>query len=105
MNHEPLFDVSDDITAYITNEEGYDVALLQRVLEKSPVGEPRITDADWQSLVSLINAAPVLLDELRRCVKVLQGVVHDTLGDEAGRNAVCATFAISAMAAIDKATK
>jgi hypothetical protein len=47
----------------------------------------------------------VLLDELRRCVKVLQGVVNDTLGDEAGRNAVCATFAISAMTAIDKATK
>jgi hypothetical protein len=105
MNHEPLIDVYDDITAYITNEDGFDVALLERVLEKNPCGEPRLTDDEWQSLVNLVNAAPALLDELQRCVKVLQGVVHDTLGDEAGRNAVCATFAISAMAAIDKATK
>ena len=53
----------------------------------------------------LIAAAPDLLQELKSCVKVLQGVVNDTLGDKTGRDAVCATFALSAMEAIDKATK
>lgn len=65
MNHEPLIDEANNAAAFITNEEGYDVAVLQRVLEKSPVGEPRITDADWQSLVGLINAAPALLSKLK----------------------------------------
>ena len=53
----------------------------------------------------LIAAAPDLLRELEGCVKVLQGVVNDTLGDKTGRAAVCAAFALSAMGAIDKATK
>jgi len=71
------------------------------------LGDPPnpVTEEEADRQAKLIAAAPALLDELQRCVKVLQGVVNDTLGDKTGRDAVCATFAISAMAAIDKATK
>ena len=96
MNHEPLIDEADNAAAFITNEEGYDVAVLQRVLEKSPVGEPRITDADWQSLVSLINAAPDMLEALR----YIAGL--DTSQDASP--AQCSAVLV-AMEAIDKATK
>ena len=96
MNHEPLIDEANNAAAFITNEEGYDVALLQRVLEKSPVGEPRITDADWQSLVSLINAAPAMLEALR----YIAGL--DTSQDASP--AQCSAVAV-AMEAIDKSTK
>lgn len=96
MNHEPLIDEADNAAAFITNEEGYDVALLQRVLEKSPAGEPRITDADWQSLVSLIAAAPAMLEALR----YIAGL--DTSQDASP--AQCSAVAV-AMEAIDKATK
>lgn len=97
MNHEPLIDEANNTAAYITNEEGYDVALLQRVLEKSPVGEPRITDADWQSLVSLINAAPALLAALTQLVDEMTANEDGELlyGDWLG----------TARAAVDKATK
>ena len=96
MNHEPLIDEADNAAAFITNEEGYDVALLQRVLEKSPAGEPRITYADWQSLVSLIAAAPAMLEALR----YIAGL--DTSQDASP--AQCSAVAV-AMEAIDKATK
>lgn len=96
MNHEPLIDEADNAAAFITNEEGYDVAVLQRVLEKSPAGEPRITDADWQSLVKLINAAPAMLEALR----YIAGL--DTSQDASP--AQCSAVAV-AMEALDKAIK
>jgi hypothetical protein len=107
MNHEPLIDVSDDITAYITNEDGFDVAVLQRVLEKNPCGEPRLTDDEWQSLVNLVNAAPEMLTALKCALADLEGAlqVHEQMDWYAHDWDSHQQSIDEARAAIDKATK
>jgi hypothetical protein len=93
---------------YVVNNESKDERACDEVRQVCHVCQGGYEYADYDEALAnakLIAAAPAMLDELQRCVKVLQGVVNDTLGDKAGRDAVCATFAISAMEAIDKATK
>ena len=81
MNKENLIDEAVEAAAFITNEEGYDVAILQRVLEKSPAGESRLTDDEWQSLINLINAAPAMLDALRLALTCLDAAADGRLED------------------------
>jgi hypothetical protein len=92
----------------VVNNESKDERACDGVRQVCRVGQGDFEYLDYDEALAnakLIAAAPELLDQLKRCVKVLQGVVNDTLGDKTGRDAVCATFAISAMDAIDKATK
>lgn len=107
MRKEQLIDEANNSAAFITNEEGYDVAVLQRVIEKNPAGESRLTDDEWQSLVNLVNAAPAMLDALKCALADLEGslqaheqmdrLVHDW---EAHQQSID-----EARAAIAKATK
>lgn len=107
MNHEPLIDEANNTAAFITNEDGFDVAVLTRVIEKNPCGEPRLTDDEWQSLVNLVNAAPEMLNALKCALADLEGSLqahnqtdwyaHDW---EAHQQSID-----EARAAIDKATK
>ncbi len=71
MNHEPLIDEANNVSAFITNEEGYDVAVLERVHRTAL--PPMLTDAEWQSLINLINAAPAMLDALKCALADLEG--------------------------------
>lgn len=66
MNKENLIDEAVEAAAFITNEEGYDVAVLRRVIANEVEhGRPTLlTDDEWQSLVNLVNAAPEMLAAL-----------------------------------------
>ena len=67
MNKENLIGEAVEAAAFITNDEGYDVAVLRRVIANEVTNEQHtlLTDDEWQSLVNLINAAPALLSKLK----------------------------------------
>ena len=53
-------------SAFLTNEGGYDVAVLSRVLRESvPSDHQSLPDDQRQQLINLIDAAPDLLAVLR----------------------------------------
>ena len=67
--------------AFISNEEGYDVAFIRR-LEAGPDADGFRTDApladdDWQRLVNVVAAAPLLL---RSCVDLLAALADSRGG-------------------------
>ena len=71
MNKDNLIEEATHSAAFITGDDGFDVAVLQRVADKLPCGEPRTTDAEWQSLVNLVNAAPELLSAARTALDAI----------------------------------
>lgn len=59
--HGAVGDCTEKV-AFIANKDGYDIANLHRVVG-NPEHNP--SDAEWQSLIDLVNAAPALLAALR----------------------------------------
>jgi hypothetical protein len=54
-------------SAWLTNDEGYDVASIERVAAHNPelpLGH-HLTDEEWRRMLNLINAAPKLLSTLQ----------------------------------------
>jgi hypothetical protein len=49
--------------ACLTNEEEYDIAVLNRVIEGS--NAQKISDKEWEELVILVDAAPKMLAILK----------------------------------------
>lgn len=96
MFKEALIGETTKVSAFVTNEDGWDVAVLERIDKKYPWGDPRLTDDEWQSLVNLVNAAPAMLEALR----YIAGL--DTSQDASP--AQCSAVAV-ATEAIDKAIK
>lgn len=94
MTTKNLIDEATNVSAFITNDEGYDVAVLERVHRTAL--PPMLTDAEWQSLVNLVNAAPAMLEALQ----YIAGL--DTSQDASPEQ--CSAVLV-AMNAIDKATK
>jgi hypothetical protein len=83
MNKENLIGEAVEAAAFITNEEGYDVAVLRRVIANEVTDEQHklLTDDEWQSLVNLINAAPAMLDALRLALTCLDAAADGRLED------------------------
>lgn len=98
MFKEALIGEATKVSAFVTNEDGWDVAVLERIDKKYPWGDPRLTDDEWQSLVNLVNAAPALLDALKELL-----AANNLVDDEYYEAIVQAE--VKARAAIDKATK
>lgn len=65
MNYEPLINVSRGGDAPRDDVGGFDVAVLQQVSEKFPLGEPRLTDNKWNSLVNLVSAPTIMPMEMK----------------------------------------
>jgi hypothetical protein len=94
MYKEGLIDEANNTAAFITNDEGYDIAKLERI--ERPNLPSMLTDDEWQQLVNLVNAAPAMLEALRYIATL------DTSQDASPEQ--CSAVLL-AMEAIDKATK
>jgi hypothetical protein len=77
----------------LTNANGYDVAVLRRVLTKDVTPEHQtLSDEQWQKMINLIDAAPDLLKALRECIPYVQEelescvALKDEEGDAAAEN-------------------
>jgi len=81
MFKEALIGEASHVSAFVTNEDGWDVAVLERIDKKYPWGDPRLTDDEWQSLVNLVNAAPAMLDALRLALTCLDAAADGRLED------------------------
>lgn len=79
-----------DHAAFITGADGHDKAsILRRTFSPNLPDIPVLDDDGWQRLIHLIDAAPALLDQLRKAVMWLEleqpedehdkGVLHSLL--------------------------
>ena len=67
IEHLPYSKIGDahPESAFLTNKNGYDVAVLRRVLPKNVTSEHQpLSDEQWQKMINLIDAAPDLLNAL-----------------------------------------
>lgn len=109
MYKEGLIDEAVEAAAFITNDEGYDVAVLRRVIanEVQDPAHTLMTDEEWQKLVNLVNAAPEMLNALKCALADLEGAlqVHEQMDWHAHDWDSHQQSIDEARAAIDKATK
>jgi hypothetical protein len=69
---------SDERFAWIDDAAGNDVACVERlkpgdVCDEDGGGDYTATDQQWQAIIELIHAAPLLLVELKRLVDYCKG--------------------------------
>ena len=70
--------------AFLTNDDDIDVAILRRV-DSNDEGYAGPTDAEWQRIINLVDAAPRLCDMLQKFVDFSgNGDMLAALGCEAG---------------------
>jgi hypothetical protein len=79
MYKEGLIGEAVEAAAFITNDEGYDVAVLRRVIanEVQDPAHTLLADDEWQKLVNLVNAAPELLFAAKCALADLEGVMPE----------------------------
>jgi hypothetical protein len=64
---------ANEYSAFLTGADGHDKAsLLRRTYSPNLPDVPVLSDAEWQAMINLIDAAPELLKNLRQAVRFLE---------------------------------
>lgn len=73
---------ANEESAFLTNKEGYDIAVLDRVTEQ----DHSLSDEQWQATINLVHAAPKMLQALEEACKelVANDIITKILREEKG---------------------